>query len=325
MKREQNNIYANDDNKKKRILCCSVVEENGLFGLVNSKGEQVQPCKYLNIHQFSDRQDYEVIVLEDNAHNYWLADKNGCIVTTHSCSSIAPSQYVASGGGCGRWRESGESRNGCIELYNEGKNGLFDIVNVREIVPAIYSPGVPDIEETDGIYSPGIPVMHQENNCYMAKLVDPSGKELIPFECGYSWIGHVPIDSKEYLIAARKDGKYGYINIHGTEKIPFRYDFTGDFKDGYAVVGFLNTQDGVSKSLGVIDHHDRMMIPFKFGYIEHVAVIEGRVFAEGQIGWEMGLPYTILCEDGNCYELVEGSLSFPSELCVVGNKIVRKN
>ena len=321
MKREQKSNNANEDSKKKRILCCTVIEENGLFGLIDSKSEVVQPCRYLNIYKFSDNQDYDVIVLEDHTYEYWLADKNGRIVTTHGCSRIAPSQYVSSSN---YWRNSGKSWNGCIELNNEGKSGLFDLVNVRVIVPAIYSPGVPDIEDLDGIYSPGIPVIHEENGRCMAKLVDTSGKELIPFESGFSWIGRVPIDPQEYLIAARKDGKYGYINIHGTEKIPFRYDIAGDFKDGYAAVGFISAQDGVTQSLGVIDRHDRMVIPFKFAYIDKVAVIEGRVFAQGRIGWEMGKPYSIVCEDGNNYELEDGDLSWPNMLCILGNKIVKK-
>ena len=80
----------------------------------------------------------------------------------------------------------------------------------------------------------------------MAKLVDSSGKELIPFESGFSWIGRVPVDSQDYLIAARKDGKYGYINI------------------------------------------------------------------------------PIVCEDGNNYELEDGDLSWPNMLCILGNKIVKK-
>ena len=52
----------------------------------------------------------------------------------------------------------------------------------------------------------------------------------------------------EGLAAAKKDGKWGYINAKGIIKIPFIYDYVGDFSQGYAVTGGANGRHYINLS-----------------------------------------------------------------------------
>lgn len=68
------------------LLSVLVVNENGLFGLINLDGEFIQPCEYLSITQpFHNRgnenEKHEVLLLQDQKEKYWLCDKIGNIVT----------------------------------------------------------------------------------------------------------------------------------------------------------------------------------------------------------------------------------------------------
>lgn len=265
------------------LLSVLVVEQDGLFGLIDLTGEWVLPCEYRNIVQpynsgGSSGDKHEVLELTDQHDRLWLADRNGKIVTSRSYKEIAS-------GGYSHDLHVNETWNGFADLCDSDeenrhqKFGLFDMVNVREILPAIYEPGVPDYGAIMGRFSTGIPVFHDEDGERRCKLIDAQGNDLIPFEKGFSSIG-VPLHD-DYLIDAMKNGKWGYINIHGTEKIPFRYDYASDFSFGCAIVGF-STDDGTFGQYGVIGHHGKLLIPFVFRYIvPDVWVEDGKVYAEG--------------------------------------------
>lgn len=288
------------------LLSVLVVKQNGLFGLIGLNGEMALPCEYQNICQpFSPNYDgskrHEVLLLTDQYGRYWLADRNGSIVTSRGYTRIGDSSYSDD-------RFSTMSCNGFVGLFDQDepnemeRSGLFDMIHVKEILPPIYTPGSPFIDNLAGINSIGIPVYHSENGTPVCKLINAQGEDLIPFRKGYSWID-IP-QEHEYLIRAEKNGKWGYINIEGAEKIPFQYDYAESFYGGYAVVGIrngvkaesdnptLNTRvgpefrgykdpTGAGTRYGVIDRHNKTIIPFIFHLPPTFQITDDGVFAEG--------------------------------------------
>ena len=246
------------------LLDVLVVKQNNLYGLMNKNGEMVQPCQYAHISQpfygyYDDRHPHEVLLLMTQDERYLLTDKNGQIITSQSYNQIGIADPSTDRRSCMTW-------NGMIELYDcdknghHGKSGLFDMIHVREVLPAIYEPGVPDICQLGGIHAKGIPVFDKSEGETRCKLIDAEGRDLIPFEEGFSFIG-VPKDGDEYLIPAKRGGKWGYINRYGSVKIKFHYDCALDFTNGKAVIGFIT--DGIMK-YGVIGHHDQLIVPPKY-------------------------------------------------------------
>lgn len=243
------------------LLDVLVVRRNELYGLMSKNGEMVQPCEYAYISQpfygyYDDKHPHEVLLLMTQDERYLLADRNGQIVTSQSYNQIGIGDSYTDRRSCMSW-------NGMIELYdcdkdgNHGKSGLFDMIHVREVLPAMYEPGVPDIGQLGGIHVKGIPVFDKSEGDTRCKLIDAEGRDLIPFEEGFSFIG-VPKEGDEYLIPARRGGRWGYINRYGSVKIKFHYDYAQDFTNGKAVIGYCI--DGRMK-YGVIGHHDRLIVP----------------------------------------------------------------
>ena len=66
---------------------------------------------------------------------------------------------------------------------------------------------------------------------------------LLIMEPSFTDVGYGVIDS---MLRVKKEGKWGYIDIYGNVKIPFRYDFACNFEAGLAYVilegqpGFIN-------------------------------------------------------------------------------------
>lgn len=265
-----------------QLLSVLVVKENGLYGLIDLTGERALPCEYRNIAQpfhssGSSGKVHDVLELVDQNDRLWLADRNGKIVTSRSYKGIATGSYSHD-------QHVYETWNGMADLYdsdeqgNHQKSGLFDMINVREIIPAIYEPGVPDYCDFMGVYAVGIPVFHCEDGIKRCKLINAQGEELIPFEKGFSSIG-IP-HKFDYLIEAEKDGKWGYVNIEGAEKIPFKYDYAESFWEGFAIVGYNDT-DGTGAHYGVIGHHNRIVIPFMFRFPPQLELTDDGLAASG--------------------------------------------
>jgi hypothetical protein len=68
----------------------------------------------------------------------------------------------------------------------------------------------------------------------------------------------------EGLAVAKKDGKYGYLDINGNIVIPFIYDIAFDFENGIANVQSPNENSCVKHYTGYIDKTGREVIPIKF-------------------------------------------------------------
>lgn len=67
--------------------------------------------------------------------------------------------------------------------------------------------------------------------------------------------------SKEGLISAKKDGKYGVIDINGNEILPFVYDYLSRFKEGLAIVVKI---DGKNTKQGFINKTGKVVVPMEY-------------------------------------------------------------
>lgn len=271
------------------LLDVLVVKQGELYGLINLDGEWAVPCQYTYVGQHLEgyhdsRSVYEAITLTEPNFKKWIADRNGHILHSAYYDDIGSSNYCVD-------RFSNEAWNHFIEVVRDLPDpmdpsqtkrycGLFDLLNMREVIPPIYSPGAPDINDIHGVYSSGIPIYQEENGTMRCKLIDAQGKELIPFEAGFEYISVPPrIDDDEYLFPAMKNGKWGYINIYGTEKIPFKYDDVSYFTYKFAIVGFCNEEEDISV-YGIIDHHNNIIVPIKHQKAPHIYRKDGIVYAE---------------------------------------------
>lgn len=270
------------------LLDVLVVKQGKLYGLINLNGEWAVPCQYKEVEHslqgfHNDSSVYDAITLTTPDNKQWIADRNGHVVHSDYYDCIGSSNYY-------KYRYSNEAWNHFIEVIRyipDPTNpcvtnrycGLFDLLNMREVIPPIYSPGAPDINDIYGIYSSGIPIFHRENDTLKCKLIDAQGKELIPFEAGFEHISVPPrIDDDEYLFPAMKNGKWGYINIYGTEKIPFKYDDVSDFHEKFAIVGFCDEANDTAV-YGIIDHYGNIKVPIKYQNAPSIYRENGIVYA----------------------------------------------
>ncbi|TMI65803.1 MAG: hypothetical protein E6H07_07810 [Bacteroidetes bacterium] len=88
-------------------------------------------------------------------------------------------------------------------------------------------------------------------------FIDKDRRILIPFI--YDVYAY---EQGEGLIAIRKGGKYGYINLVGETVIPFQYALATKFQNGFASVII----DKQNPKYGMINKTGKMIIPAKFDY-----------------------------------------------------------
>lgn len=176
----------------------ALVKLNGKYGFINEKGEEVVPCKYDFITKF---------------YNNGLAQVklNGkCGLINEKGKEVIPCKYDDIGG----FYESDLSR---VELA--GKYGFINEKG-KEVIPCKY-------EDTD-FFSNGFAVVGL-NGKY--GFINEKGEEVIP--CKYDYIkGFYESDLSKVEIA----GKYGFINTKGEEVIPCKYKDVDNFSNGFAVV-----------------------------------------------------------------------------------------
>ena|GEM_PF-5872937 len=171
---------------------------------------------------------------------------------------------------------------------------------------------------------------------YSVGYIDKHGNEVIPLELSYEywWLqsGDFPRLS-DGMLAAQKDGLWGYYNSSGNIVIPFIHHFASDFSDGLAYVydgeigegswsfidrtgskvfstpytwvggffeglagaGFMEWEEGFFAQSGFIDQHGNVAIPFDYTYT--------RGFSEGlaavAVGdWESGIRWGYIDRTG---------------------------
>ena len=154
--------------------------------------------------------------------------------------------------------------NGHAAVYQVDKNGNYHYGFVDKegnlITPIVYSDngGGYDSggERWPGNFSHGYAKVMKEYQG--VGFIDTTGKETVPllYEDARD-----RLDDSTPLLAVKKDGRWGFVDLDGNKKIEFIYDGVFPFKDGYAVV----ENNGYR---GLIDSSGREIVPLEFSNVE---------------------------------------------------------
>ncbi|MFZ5554229.1 MAG: WG repeat-containing protein [Bacteroidota bacterium] len=179
----------------------AVVVKNNLQGIVDEKGKEIFPCKFQKI--------------QTSETDLFVFERKDC-VPLFEAEYLDPGELFyseADTAGCKRktvsWVQNNRGEiiisetDGTIRVMN---NGMIKVSHIK--------------------------LNKQTKRKY--RFLNYTGKEIYvtgDFE-------FIEDNYAEGLIAARKNGKWGYIDSLGNEKIPFRYAWAGNFENGFAEVSY---------------------------------------------------------------------------------------
>ncbi len=266
--------------------------DNGLLGAIDKSGVLIIPCKYKyasrTLREGSSYITYKILVFEDEQNRHSLCDGYGNYLNSK------PITYVGCGCLCTD-RFSRQTVGGLIDLVSEDGEVMFDCWSMKEIGEPLPGQTVDMPEQCQDNYI----AYHRNGVC---QLYNRNGDVIIPYEASYSHFGVIPYkNSGEYLFPAEKDGKWGYLNIEGVEKIPFTYDAAYPFAHGVAVVKYANS-DVLAFQQWLIDRHNNKLNKFPFSHIDSYAILNGDIYVKGERYGDKYKGVGIFDNYGNQYE-----------------------
>ena len=270
--KNENRIYDYGAHDGTPIASLLIVKKDGLYGAIGKSGDVILPFIYENIYRkiskpYRSQYCYNIFALVGQDGMVELADSYGKIVTSRKyhpilgCSDYSTDTY------------SNETVNDIINLNDVDENPvvMFNCKTLMELNE--YVPGQ-QVSDTAEIWKLG--AWHFElKRDGVSQLMNANGEIVVPFENGYEKFGEV--SPNEYLIAARKNCKWGYVSDYGVEKIKCKYDFVKPFINGYAIVGYWD--NNTPQSLyGVIHHHGNEMVPCIYRHLEGYGSMDGKFY-----------------------------------------------
>ena len=259
----------------------AAVNKGGKWGFINTKGEEVIPCKYDGAKSFSG--GYAAI---ENGGKWGFINTKG--------EEVIPCKYESVWG-------DGFSV-GYAEVY---KNEKWERIDEKG----------EQIQDNVNVFSKGLKWMNKDG---MIGVVDANGKEIIPCKYGDVWCADWSYlyDFREgFAAVVDKNWKWGFVNTRGEEVIPCKYDGLFSFHEGYAAVekdgkwGFVNTKGeevvsckyeegfawnyyfsegfaGVKKDekWGAINTKGEEVIPFKYDDVFHFSNGYAEVYKNNKFG-----------------------------------------
>lgn len=233
-----------------------VIGENGALGAIDGEGNLVLEKKYDQIEEVllydagsccvDNTRKFVMMPCAIKDNRYLPLDSYGrpCldepfdeIYCEQPCGAIwggwhdRPFKYYYDMAYIVRYEKAGDGEN------KVRKVGLYNVKENRLVVPCIYEK-ISCNFKYPWFNGANYLVAYREGK---SVLVDRQGKETMRLE--YDSINYEPFNEGEYLIPAYKDGYFGYINVYGVVKIPFRYDWAEQFENGRAKVRYLAKQD----------------------------------------------------------------------------------
>ena len=274
----------------------SAVCKNDKWGYINSKGEEVIPCKYAGACDFSEG----LACVRNEDDKYGFIDKKGELVI--------PCKYdyvVIFSEGLARVRNE-DNKYGFIDKKGElvipckyyyadyFSEGLACVRTEDDKYGFIDKKGelvIPCKYDNADFFSEGLARVGNEDNQY--GFIDKKGELVIP--CKY---GLETESFSEGLARVRnEDNKYGFIDKKGELVIPCKYDYAKSFSEGLSAVckndkrSYINSKgdevipckyyyaDYFSEGLacvrneddkyGFIDKKGELVIPCKYDYAEN--------------------------------------------------------
>lgn len=191
----------------------AVVENNHrLCGLINTKLEEVLPCQYIDISNFSD----ELIVVQ-SPKGYGYFNKQG--------ENVIPCKYAF----------ARDFNDGAAKIVTKDRKKYFIDKQGKMITPYEYryfderKNSTVDYSTEFRDFSDDVIVINDEPGTF--KIIDIAGKVL-----GSGTYNRVYPFHNGFARVRSDEGKYGYIDKSGNTVIPCIYDKAQDFEDGLALV-----------------------------------------------------------------------------------------
>lgn len=275
------------------------VNRNGLFGFINTMGDEIIPCKYIHANDFSEgvapvSTGTQVIIfniVEVKDERYGVIDKSGENRIPFDYNEIlifkkgmASAQDLTSK----KWGWIDLNGNWKIQPQYDWTSG-FDYrgiskVGISEKEGYINSNGVkliPIIFGYLGDYNEDI-IMAGDDYNHLG-FIDKKGEILIPF---------VYDNTEKFeagLAKVSRAGKWGYIDKSGQIKIALKYNYISNFKNGYA---WLN-ENGF---WGVANKAGQITTPVNFDFIiegiapNRILVAKGGLWGMSNISGKLIIP-----------------------------------
>ncbi|MGN0510022.1 MAG: WG repeat-containing protein [Lachnospiraceae bacterium] len=257
-----------------------VKDENGKYGYVNEKGDEIIQCRY------------------DDADNF---QENGLAAVAEKTGQNADGDEFFQWGFINREGEeviamqydtidrTGFSDDGLLAVGNrvgfddDGKERyIWGFINERgeEVIPIKYDDfwGYASYEWKDGLI---IVVMKDEEGYYSTAIINKQGEEIISFDHEDGYIRAI-VNQNLFLIEKQvgvdEDGypeyRYGGINQKNEIVIPFEYEdmsyYTWSKGDLISASKQLDIDGDSEAQWGVINQKGEMVIPFVFSGIEDI-------------------------------------------------------
>jgi len=205
-------------------------EQDGKYGFINTKGEQIIECKFDEVYRFSEGL---AKVKKDSKWGY--INTKGEQVVECKFDSVSYWGFIK-----GLARVTKDGKYGYINIkgeqvieckfdnawdFNEGlarvKDDKLGYINTKgEQVIECKFDGASDFSE-------GLAQVEKDGKW---GYVNTKGEQVI--ECKFDWVS----DFSEGLAKVKKDDKWGYINTKGEQVIECKFDDAWDFSEGLAMV-----------------------------------------------------------------------------------------
>jgi WG containing repeat len=232
----------------------ALVNRNGLFGFINTSGEEVIQCKYIHANDFSEGlASVSIGIQEITESTIWIKDeKYGAI--DKKGQKIIPFKF----------REIARFKNGIARASDLTTQnwGWIDTIGVWNIDPQFRSG-----EDFNELGMAKVSVIKKSNNDsfdaygYINKkgkfVILPIYYQLSAIEAGIALAKTI---GGKYF----SDGNYGFINQVGETIVPFKYDVAEMYSGNLALVGKKNNLGEMR--YGFIDKSGFEQISLQFEY-----------------------------------------------------------
>ncbi len=204
----------------------AVVGKEDALGIIDSKGNLIIAQKYSSIEI-----EENGLIKAEKDEVFGFLNRIG--------DEVLPVTYDA----------IGKFSSGLALIAKDDKCGYAD-ANGNISIPLIYDFDKQAIDKSE--FMDGFAVVKQKAK---ASIIDSTGNKIIP-----SLYDDLHFYKSDLPVAARRKGKWGYIDLDNKTLVPFKYDMVNQFSEGAAAVKLKN-------SFGVIDITGKINIPFNYVFI----------------------------------------------------------
>lgn len=290
----------------------AIVKDNGLYGVINPRGQFIAGCKYKKIYPFNE--GFAAVLSKDDKIGFIDSYGNEVVACKYEFDKYNKYRfaegraYVKSGGRYGyldvngniaidfKFSSAGDFHDGFAIVYRPDAGAAFIdpqgniIADLKDYTSfEVYSEGLVGATKgkkqgfLDKSGKEAIPFDYTSVTVFSEGLafvkngkkqmfIDKTGKTAINLKCDEMYYS-VFRDGRARL---EKDDMYGYIDKTGKVAIPFKYERAGDFKYGWALVG-RSVMEGMNFSTynGIIDTTGKQILPMAYKVLNENEVLPG--------------------------------------------------